>query len=404
MVDAMKICIAVGLTPAFRQMGSRLFETIVPGCEIYRVWSDEYLACSARTYTSTIYHPVGTARMGAAWDPRSVVDPQLRVLGGISGLRIADGSILPQIVSGNTNAPIIMIAERLADMIKGRRLPRFRPPTAGNFGPRLARRSDSSSGQAANVTFDSAFWTEAQQSEPPTVKTDFAYVDRVMRNLRRSQPRSPNPNAFDLRRSLNLPASAPSAPISLSSAALAAGSLPDTKRPPSKNRLRQLSSSMADNLNSNYRRMMRRLSGSSGSGDSPVSTSSSDGAFATPSAWQPPTNRPVDNHLGLAQLLTMSGKAPLSPPSAAIDADQHESFEQVLRQLQQAAQHSPEPTQSQFGQSLLGDSQIVQLSSYLQQMMANQTYSAAEWKQMKRDLQTLVRRQNATETPISYGL
>ena len=59
--------------------------------------------------------------MGLPTDPRSVVDPQLRVLGGISGLRIADGSIMPNIVSGNTNAPIIMIGERAADFIKGER-------------------------------------------------------------------------------------------------------------------------------------------------------------------------------------------------------------------------------------------------------------------------------------------
>ncbi|XP_053203388.1 glucose dehydrogenase [FAD, quinone]-like [Panonychus citri] len=133
MVDAMKISIAVGLAPAYREMDSRLFETVFPGCEIYTLWSDEYLACVARTYTATIYHPVGTCRMGAPWDKRSVVDPYLRVLGGVKGLRVADGSVMPNIISGNTNAPIIMIAERLADFIKGQQLPPINPHIPGSI-------------------------------------------------------------------------------------------------------------------------------------------------------------------------------------------------------------------------------------------------------------------------------
>lgn len=114
----MKISIAIGLTPPYRKIGAELFDTQMPGCEQYVLWSDEYLACHARTYTATLYHPVGTARMGPAKDPRSVVDHRLRVLGGVSGLRVADGSIMPEIVSGNTNAPIIMIGEKCADIIK----------------------------------------------------------------------------------------------------------------------------------------------------------------------------------------------------------------------------------------------------------------------------------------------
>ncbi len=78
--------------------------------------TDEELSRLASEIGTTIFHPVGTAKMGPARDPRAVVDAQLRVH-GVAGLRIADASVMPTITSGNTAAPTLMIAERAAQWI-----------------------------------------------------------------------------------------------------------------------------------------------------------------------------------------------------------------------------------------------------------------------------------------------
>ena len=99
-----RICRSAAMTPF-------IAEELLPG---KTVQSDEDLLECARNIGQTIYHPVGTCKMGP--DEHAVVDERLRVH-GVDGLRVVDASIMPTITSGNTNAPTIMIAEKAADMI-----------------------------------------------------------------------------------------------------------------------------------------------------------------------------------------------------------------------------------------------------------------------------------------------
>ncbi|XP_074030238.1 glucose dehydrogenase [FAD, quinone] isoform X1 [Leptinotarsa decemlineata] len=115
LIEGVKIGVALSKTPAFRSYGSRLLE--FPDCAHIQKYTDPYWECMIRLYSVTIYHPIGTCKMGPYWDQDAVVDPQLRVY-GIKGLRVIDASIMPQMVSGNTNAPAIMIGEKGSDMVK----------------------------------------------------------------------------------------------------------------------------------------------------------------------------------------------------------------------------------------------------------------------------------------------
>lgn len=104
-------------TTAFRKINTKLLDVPIPGCKHNKFNSDAYWECYTRHLTFTIYHHCGTAKMGPASDRRAVVDPSLRVY-GVERLRVADASVMPEIVAGHTNAPSIMIGEKAADMIK----------------------------------------------------------------------------------------------------------------------------------------------------------------------------------------------------------------------------------------------------------------------------------------------
>jgi choline dehydrogenase len=98
-------------------------EELSPGAQVQ---SDAQIDAFVRRGVETCYHPVGTCRMGTTQD--SVVDEECRVH-GVDGLRVVDASIMPTIVSGNTNAPTIMIAEKASDLIRGKTaLPRANAP------------------------------------------------------------------------------------------------------------------------------------------------------------------------------------------------------------------------------------------------------------------------------------
>ncbi|XP_033213783.1 glucose dehydrogenase [FAD, quinone]-like [Belonocnema kinseyi] len=118
MLEGVRISLGLFNTPAFKQNNFRLNETPLPACAAFQFNTEAYWICVIRQYTQTLYHPAGTCKMGPNEDPEAVVDPTLRVR-GIKNLRVIDASVMPDVVRGNTNAPVIMIAEKASDMVKG---------------------------------------------------------------------------------------------------------------------------------------------------------------------------------------------------------------------------------------------------------------------------------------------
>ncbi|MGC2411558.1 MAG: choline dehydrogenase [Stellaceae bacterium] len=110
-VAGLKLCRRILANPHLERFVASEF---LPGPE---VWSDAELLDYARRRGGTVYHPTSTCKMGV--DQMAVVDPELRVR-GIEGLRVADASVMPTVVSGNTNAATIMIGEKVADLLRAR--------------------------------------------------------------------------------------------------------------------------------------------------------------------------------------------------------------------------------------------------------------------------------------------
>ncbi|KAK6640553.1 hypothetical protein RUM44_012249 [Polyplax serrata] len=117
LIEGAKFGYEMSRTSTMRAMNATLNPNGSPDCLKHGILTDAYWECQIRHYTMTIYHPVGTCKMGPSRDPMSVVDSRLRVH-GIWNLRVADASIMPTITTGNTNAPVMMIAEKVSDLIK----------------------------------------------------------------------------------------------------------------------------------------------------------------------------------------------------------------------------------------------------------------------------------------------
>lgn len=104
-------------TETFQKLGAHLNAHQVQGCQQYEFNTEAYWKCAVRFLSISLRHPSGTAKMGPETDPEAVVDNKLRVK-GVHKLRVADASVIPVSISGHINAPVVLIGEKAADLIK----------------------------------------------------------------------------------------------------------------------------------------------------------------------------------------------------------------------------------------------------------------------------------------------
>jgi choline dehydrogenase-like flavoprotein len=117
LVEAIKVTEGIMQTDVMKSRDAKRKKLFVSSCEEYEFETKSYWECMLRHIGTSVFHAVGTCKMGPSSDPDAVVDPKLKVY-GVKGIRVADASIMPTIVGAPTYATTVMIGEKAADMIK----------------------------------------------------------------------------------------------------------------------------------------------------------------------------------------------------------------------------------------------------------------------------------------------